>query len=989
MEDILNEIFQGKGISYRISDRQIVLINNKSDNSFSQQRVKVAGTVTDTSRQPLPGVTVVVKGTTIGIITDSDGKYLLSNIPSNAVLVFSFVGMKTQEIQVEGKQEINVVLSEETIGIEEVVAIGYGTIKKKDLTGSISTVSSEELNKGSYVSPIMRLQGKIPGLNITKDGNPNGSTAIMLRGPSTLRTGSAQSPLYVVDGVVNGIMPADDDILSIDILRDASATAIYGSRAANGVIIVTTRKGEAGQSSIKYSSYLALEEVSNKIDMLSASEYRSFLSSNGLSLATADDDGSNTNWFDELSRLGISHNNNISLGGGNEKTTYIANLSYKRNEGIIKNSSRNTINVRANLEQKALRDRLKLGCTISNVVTDVETVSDELYLTMWNYLPTVGIYDEDGSYHENLERASYNPVAMIEQNTYETNSKSFSTTLRAQLNILKGLDYEINGTYGTGQSNYESYLSKESALAQGYNGYAYRNSYRSESKLLETFASYSKEFNNHDFKILAGYSWQESQSGNGFGVNSTNFVSDETSFYNLDLGSNYDGFNPDYDSSSYSTLCMISFYSRLNYSFNDKYLLQATIRRDGSSAFGENNRWGYFPSASVGWRIMEEPFVKNLNVFDNLKLRAGYGVSGNSLGFDPLISQLRYGSSGTAYYSGEYINGIAATQNENPDLKWERTAMLNVGLDFSVFNGRLSGTLEYYDKVTTDLIWTYTVSTTNYFVDKYTANVGEMENEGYEISISAIPVKTNGFSWNTTVTMSHNKNTLNTLSDDQFQVDYVYTGDVGNHGQSGMNTQILESGRPIGQFYLWKYAGKDADGVSQFYDADGELTINPATTDRYYAGSAQPKCIFGWHNTFSYRNFSLDFLFRGVTGNKVLNVTMSNLNYPAEATHYNMPTMTLGESVDDVNAHYTSTRYLEKGDYLRLDNITLAYKFNLPGSSLLKGLNIYATVNNAFVITDYKGTDPEVYMGGITPGVDDDNYYPKTRSFIFGVNVDF
>lgn len=985
INEVLDKVFKETKIGYAIRGNQILLT---AKTEKDQQSKLVKGKVTDEKGNPLPGVSIVMKGTSQGVVTDTEGKYFLTNIAEDDTLVFSFVGMKTQEVPVSGRTVINITLEESSIGIEEVVTIGYGSAKRKDLTSSISTLSAEELNKGSYVNPILSLQGKVPGLNITKDGNPNGNMAIMLRGPSTLRTGSAQSPLYVIDGVVDGVMPADDDIVSIDILRDASATSIYGSRAANGVIIITTKKGEPGKAVISYNSYIAFEEVSNKIDMLSANEYRSYLEANGLSLATDDNDGSSTNWFDEVSRTGISHNNNLTLGGGNNKTTYVVNIDYRRNQGIIKNSSINTLKVRANLEQKALRDKLKLGCTVTNVVSDAGTVNDGLYLTMWNYLPTVGIYNKDGNYHENLVRASYNPVALIEQNTYESNGKAFSTTLRAQLNILKGLDYEISGTYKTGQSNYESYLSKESAIAQGYNGYAYRNSYRNENKLVETFATYSKTFKKHDFKILAGYSWQESQSGNGFGVNSTNFVSDETSFYNLSLGSNYNGFKPSYDNPSYSILRMISFYSRMNYSFMDKYLLQATIRQDGSSAFGKNNRWGYFPSASAGWRIMEEPFVKNLNFFDNLKLRAGYGISGNSLGFDPLISQLRYGVSGTAYYSGEYINGIAPTQNENNDLKWERTAMLNVGLDFSVFNGRLSGTLEYYDKITKDLIWTYSVSTTNYFVDTYTANVGEMENKGYEISISAIPVKTNGFSWNTTLTLSHNKNKLNTLSDDQFQSDYVYIGSVGNHGQSGMNSQIIESGHPIGQFYLWKYAGKDADGVSQFYDADGELTINPSTSDRYYAGSAQPKCIFGWHNTLTYRNFSLDFLFRGVTGNKVLNVTMSNLNYPAEATHYNMSRMTLSESVNDVNAHYTSTRYLEKGDYLRLDNITLAYTFDLTGS-LIKGLSLYATVNNAFVITDYKGTDPEVFMGGLTPGIDDDNYYPKTRSFIFGVNVDF
>ncbi len=987
LREALSLLLEDTGV-YAFVSPQGNIILRKGNDPQARKKQSVRGNVSATDGEPLPGVSIIIKGTTLGVVTDTEGRYSLGNIPEDAILVFSFVGMKSQEVPVTGQTIINVIMEESTVGIEEVVAVGYGSAKRKDLTSSISTLSTEELNKGAYVNPVLALQGKVPGLTITKDGNPNGSMAITLRGPSTLRTGSAQSPLYVIDGVVDGVMPADDDIVSIDILRDASATAIYGSRAANGVIIITTKKGQPGKSVINYNAYFAVEDVSNKIDMLSAEEYRSYLSANDLSLDPADDDGSGTNWFNEVSRLGISHDNNLTLGGGNNKTTYIANVDYKRNEGIISGTSRNTLKMRANLEQKAIRDKLKVGCTISSSITDVETVSDELYLTMWNYLPTVGIYDNDGSFHENRDRGSYNPVALTEQNTYETKGKSILGTLRAQLNIFEGLDYEINGSYKNDQSNYGVYLSKNSRLAEGLNGYAFRSAYESEIKTIETFATFNKKYGRHDLKLMLGYSWYESKSGNGFGVNSTNFVSDETSYYNLALGSNYDGFMPGYSSTSMSTLRMISFYSRLNYAFKDKYLLQATIRRDGSSAFGENNRWGYFPSFSAGWRIQEEPFMKNQQIFDNLKLRAGYGISGNSLGFDPLISKLRYGTTGKFYYDGEYINGIGPTQNPNPDLKWEQTAMLNLGLDFSVLDGRLSGTVEYYDKITKDLIWTYTVSTSEYYVNNLIANVGEMENKGLEISVSAIPVKTPKFSWNTSFNISFNDNNINSLSNDEFELDYVYMLSIGDHGQSGNKAQIIEEGRPLGQFYLWKYAGKNKDGVSQFYTADGELTTTPSGNDHFYTGNAQPKATGGWYNTLTCKNFTLDFLFRGVTGNKILNATLANLNYPAEATHYNMHKMTLDESVDDTGAHYVSDRYLEKGDYIRLDNVTLAYTFKLP-ASFIKNLKIYSTVNNAFVITKYKGTDPEVYMGGNTPGVDNDDYYPKTRSFIFGVNVEF
>lgn len=990
VEDVLTSIFSDTGVTFRIIDRQIVLT---PEYSAQQQLLKVSGKVTDQGGLALPGVAIVIKGTNSGTVTDQDGKYNLANVPSDATLIFSFVGMKKQEVSVSGRNTVNIVLSEETIGIEEVVAVGYGSALKKDLTSSITSVTSENLNKAVVSNPILLLSGKVPGLNITKDGNPNGSSSIILRGPSTLRGGGAQQPLYVVDGIPGGIMPAIDDIVSIDVLKDASATAIYGSKAANGVIMVTTKKGEEGEFKVSYNAYTALETISKGYDMLSPNEYRNWISDMGLALDPVDDDGVNTVWIDEITRLGFSHNNNLSLSGGNKKTTYIASVNYIGNQGIVKNTSHDRFVMRANVEQKMLNDRLKLGLTTYNSISDSKTVLEEgenssLFNTVWKYLPTVNIRNEDGSFRENYGAATYNPVALIEQNIGENRSKSFMGTFNAELNIMKGLDYFVNASYSNGQSLGNSYRYQGSRLALSSNGLAVRNTYESESKLIETFASYKKSLEEHNLKLLVGYSWQESVSGNGFQTSSSNFVSDETLYYNLGMGNNYEGFVPDYGTTAITTLRMISGYARLNYDFKDRYLLQATVRRDGSSAFGENNRWGTFPSVSAGWRITEESFMQSQRIFDNLKLRAGYGVSGNSIGFDPLISKLRFGQSGTSLYDGEFIKGIIPTQNENPDLKWEVTKMLNVGLDFSVLKGRLSGTVEYYEKKTDDLLWTYSVSSTEYYVSTFTANVGSMENKGYEITLNVIPIQKNNFSWNSSLVLSHNKNLLTSLSNDRFQVEYIYLGAVGNHGQSGMNSQILQEGYPVGQFYTWQYAGPDGNGQSQFYKADGTLTTSPLTTDRFYSGNAQPKLTGGWHNTITYKNFTLDFLFRGVTGNKVMNVTLSNLNYPGEATHYNQHSMVLESSAIDINAPYTSTRYLEKGDYLRLDNITLMYTFKFA-NPLIKGVKIYSTINNAFILTDYRGCDPEVNMGGITPGIDDDNYYPKTRSFIFGVNIDF
>ncbi len=989
--EILEQIKLASNVDYRILENNLVVLTPMS----AKQGRSVSGTVTDEAGDPVVGASVVVKGTTTGTITDLNGQFSFVVADNAKTLVFSFVGLKTQEVEIGSMTVFNITLSEDIIGLEEVVAIGYGAARRKDLTSSITTITAENLNKSVSGNPILQLAGKVPGLNITKDGNPNGSAAIILRGPSTLRGGGAQSPFYVIDGIPGGIMPPPEDVVSIDVLKDASATAIYGSRAANGVIIITTKKGEEGQYKVSYNAYAAVETISKGIDMLSPQEYRSWISDMGLALDPVDDDGSNTVWIDEVTRTGISQSNNLSISGGNNRTTYIASVTYRSNQGIVINTGNKGLTLRANVEQKMLNDRLKVGLSAHNAIGDSETVLEEsgfsnLFNTVWKYLPTVGIYNDDGTYRENYGAATYNPYALIQQNIGRNRGKSFLGSAYADFNIMEGWDYYLNVSYKNGQSNGNSYMYQGSRLALAANGLATRSSFESEQKQLETYTSYNKVLGAHNVKLLAGYSWSEQVSGNGFQVNSSNFISDETLYYNLSMGQNYEGFVPDYGSTAIQTLRMISGYTRLNYDYKDKYLAQVTVRRDGSSAFGVNNRWGTFPSFSVGWRILEESFMQNQQIFDNLKLRAGYGVSGNSLGFDPLISKLRFGPSGVILYDGKFIKGMLPTQNENPDLKWEVTKMLNVGLDFAVMKGRVRGTVEYYEKKTEDLLWSYQVPSTEYYVPSLLANVGTMDNKGVEFTLDVIPVQTKDFTWNSTLVLSHNKNVLTSLSNDKFNVDYIYLGAVGNHGQSGMNSQILQEGHPIGTFYTWIYKGPDENGQSQYLAADSvSLTSSPLSTDRHYAGDAQPKLTGGWHNTIKYKNISLDFLFTGVTGNKVMNVTLSNMNYPGEATHYNQHRIVLESDVIDVNAPYTSTRYLEDGDYLRLDNITLAYDFKLS-DPLIKGIRVYSTINNAFIITKgYRGCDPEVYMGGITPGIDDDNYYPKTRSFIFGVNVDF
>ncbi|UOB17268.1 SusC/RagA family TonB-linked outer membrane protein [Abyssalbus ytuae] len=987
IEEVIAQISMSCNLSFNLVENIIYITKNKNS---GQKEIKINGQVKDSQGNPLPGATVIEKETNNGVSTDFDGRFSMNVQNSHATLIISFLGYQSKEIYADNN--LDIILEEEATDLDEIVLIGYGSLKRKDLTSSVTTVNSEDLNSGVYTNPMQMLQGIVPGLNITNDGDPTSTTtSIILRGASTLREGSAQEPFFVIDGVpgVSLSLISPDDIISVDILKDASAAAIYGTRAANGVIIITTKKGEE-QSKISYNSYVAVESISNKIDMMSASEYRNYLSSNGYSLDPENDTGASIDWQDEVTQTGFSQNHNLSLSGKSKNTSYYSSLNYLDKEGIIKKTGLERITINGKINQKAMNDKLSLGFSLAGTVTNTDQVpnKDELFESMIKYLPTVDIKNEDGSYRENYNYSSFNPIALIEQNTREGKDKIFLGSVNAKYNIIDNISIEATASYQNSQSNLGIYYSKDSRLAYGLEGYAFRSSFEEEKKILELIATYSNQIGSHDFRIMSGYSWQEDKTGNGFQASNIGFISDETLYYNLGLASPPEGYFPDYGNTSLTTLRTISFFTRLNYQYKNKYLLQGTVRSDGSSAFGENNRWGTFPSFSAGWIISEENFMSALKNLDNLKIRVGYGISGNSLGFNPLISRLRYSSSGKFYYDGEYINGIFPSQNANPDLKWEKTSMWNFGLDWALFNNRLSGTVEYYNKLTKDLIWNYPVSTVNYIVGNLTANAGSIRNKGIELSVNAIPFQTNNFNWQTSLMIASNKNEIESLSNDKFQLDFVKTASAGDHGQSGLYTQIIEEGHPIGQFHLIKYAGRDENGQSLFYAADGSLTTNPTTNDYYYDGDAQPDLTFSWQNSFSYKNWGLNFLFRGVTGNLILNTTLSNLNYPIEATHFNLPKMTLNEPINDSRANYTSTRYLEKGDYLRLDNITLSYTFNMKKDDI-KSIKLYTTANNVFVITGYNGLDPEVNLGGITPGIDNDNYYPKTRTLLFGINATF
>lgn len=966
--------------------------------TFAQS--KVSGTVKDANGEPLIGVSVMEVGTQNGAVTDMNGNYTL-NVKPGAKLKISYIGFTPQTVKAGSSNQI--VLQEDNTALNEVVVVGYGTMRRKDLTSSVTTVSSKDLNQGVFTDPGQMLQGKVAGLVVTTTGDPSGTPSITLRGSSSLREGSAMQPYYVIDGIpgMDISMVAPDDIESIDVLRDATATAIYGSKAANGVIIITTKNGAEGKTNVSYNGYVAVDNILKKLDMATASQLRD-------ADEVVEDAGADTDWQSEVLRTGFSHNHNLSITGGNKQTKYVASLSYMNHQGVIRGTGMNRFNGRALVTTNVLKDRLTLSAGL-NAMTGkfhgVPTSSNgQSVLDAMNYYsPANPVRNEDGTwYNANFGSQNYNPMSMIYEDSNDTEWKRMQLTGKASLKIVDGLVWNANYSYNTRQNVYSYYNSSQSQLPYGGTaGKAFRNTRTGHDQTFETYFNYDKTFNKvHKLGIMAGYSWEERVSGDGFGLAVYNFYNDDLGYKNLTYGNLIHGMS-DVDSGTEETVRNISFYGRVNYSYNSRYMLQATIRRDGSSVFGENHRWGTFPSISAAWNISEEQFMKG-SIFDQLKLRLGYGVSGNALGFGAYSAVATYGlsSSSSFTYNGETYYKLQATKNANPDLKWESTGMFNVGVDFAFLNSRLSGTLEYYNKKTSDLIWNYPVSTNIYPYSEMNANVGDITNSGIELTINAVPVQTKNFTWTTTLNLSHNKNKVNKLSNSTYSVKYRDWGDPNIAGiSSNGEVQRIMEGEALGTFWTYEWAGYNSEGKSLFYVHDpetnertGETTTDPKETDKTKVGSALPKLTYGWNNTLTYKNWSLTAFFQGNIGNKIMNATRAHYSSRSLVSGgKNVLAYVLSDPYWKTDDRYNvpSDRYLENGSYLRLSTLTLAYTFKDLGG-WLQSIQVYGTAKNVFTITGYKGLDPEVNLGGLQPGIDfRESFYPHTRSFIFGVKVNF
>ena len=981
----------------------------------------ITGTVKDSQGYPLPGVTVQVKGTNILTATSVNGTFSI-NAPKGSILQFRFLGFETKELTVGDENNITVTLAESQNALKEVVVVGYGTATRKTLSSSITTVKPEDFNQGAIADIGQLLQGKVAGLNITSSGDPNKPAAVVLRGASTVNSPGA--PFYVIDGIPGADITAvaPDDIVSIDVLKDAAATAIYGNRAASGVIMVTTRRGKKGQSRVTYSGYAAQEKVSGKLDLMNASRLRSYVTANNASFSPSDDvspGNINTDWMKAIERSsGFSQNHNLSLSGGSDHGTHSASINYLKKDGILSASSLERAIGRLNIDQYALNDKVKFSLSLANSgsTSNNEPLQNIVLLQAAKHMPISPVLNANGTYFENLNTTGYfNPVAMAnnakDQTKYNVLMGAFNTLVKLPFNLTYNVNLSYQKTsslhgefYGSYFSNYPTsnfYNNPDPGIGIahsligslfGSNGSALRSDYQNTNKTLETFLTWNKTLGDHSINAVLGYSYEDNIYGDGFQASSTNFPTDNIGFQNLTLGNPYAistyRINLGNDL-TYGETLLISDFFRLNYSYKDKYLFQGSVRKDGSSVFGDNNHWGYFPSAGVAWRISEEDFMKDQSLISDLKLRASYGVTGNSAGIGAYTGKLVYGITGTYYNNGVQAAAYGPVQGSNPDLRWEKTTTSNLGLDFGLLHGKLSGSIDVYNKNTTGMLFNYSVSASLVPGGKIWANGGSINNKGIEFVLTAAPITGKDFSWSSSFNLAYNKNVITSLQGPFGNSDLTLYSDPEGPGQTNATLQVLKVGQPLGEFYSFKYAGKDASGNSLFYKADGTTTNSPAIkTDYFYLGSPQPSVLAGWSNTFNYKQFDLGFFFRGTFGNKIFDATRADLSYVAGATTNNILVSAANDKITDTRNSYYSSRYVENGSYLRLDNVTLGYTIKNPFKNV-NNVRLYFTANNVFTVTGYKGIDPEITQGGVSPGIDYNNFYPKTRTLLVGLNVSF
>ena len=964
----------------------------------SWAQTTVSGTVSDEQNVPLPGATVLEKGTKNGTTTDFDGNFTIQVSDANAVLAVSFLGYATKELPLNGQSTVSISLQEDSSLLDEVVVVGYGTQKIKDVTGAVKRVTSEDFNKGVVNNAGQLIQGKAAGVNVTSSsGEPGSGQRIVIRGQGTIRSGSG--PLFVLDGFPLGLAGTGsgesplnfinpDDIESIDVLKDASATAIYGSRGANGVIIITTKNGKAGVSKISLSTNVGVSTLARKLDVFSAEEFRTQVAA--IPGSELIDGGGSTDWQEELTRAAITQNYNLVLSGGTDKLNYYASLGLQDQEGIVYNSDLKRTSARINVTQKLLNDRLRIDYNLNTTLTDQSRNNNLGYSTN----PTFEAYTADGEINNPLNWN--NPLLSNKYNGDFSESRRIMINVAPSFEILDGLVYKLNYGYENRSSDRDQQTIANSDrndlgfLRQSFGKY--------ENNLIENYLTYSFDVGEHNLSILGGHSYQKT-----FARNSSWSIDEFPSDTGIDPRNN-PGLGGDTNITDHRPTGntyedeLQSYFGRANWSFRDRYLFTATVRADGSSKFGGNNKYGVFSSFAGSWRIIEEDFMDG-SIFSDLKLRAGWGQTGNQeIPGKITKASFRVSNSSNVSYpidqNGAYPVGSEYTRFANPDIQWEVSTQSNVGVDFGLFDGSLTGTVDYFHKVSDNILLEVVPVDPIVPAPTYWTNVPGMTitNKGLEVALDYAKRSADGLSYG----FGGNATFINNLVEDSpFTI--VTTGSASGQGLTDATINGFVSGEAIGAFYMQTFTGIGSDGLSQFADNDGDGEITEK--DRTIVGSALPDMTYNFYLNFKYKGFDFNTNFNGVTGNEIYDHTAMGSFYKTLLSKSNNTTPIAIEYPEEsiINSAAVSTRYLKDGSYLRLNNMTLGYSFDTKSmawaSNWLQEFILSFTGQNLFVITDYDGYDPEVNTDSSTNGIQsfgiDKFAYPKARTFVFGVNVSF
>ena len=965
------------------------------------QKVTVSGTVKDAAGDAIIGATVVEAESGQGVVTEASGSYTIS-VNKNSTLWVSYVGYADAFEQVAGRTTINFILEQSAQQIEEIVMVGYGSQKKKEVTGSVASIKSEDFNQGVKTNPIGLLQGKVAGLNIIKTSSDPTNTgySMQIRGFSTLDKGAGTSPLFIVDGVpvsnIDNI--SNDEIASMDVLKDGSAAAIYGTRGTNGVIIITTKRGEnfskEAQTSVEYSGYVSASVQNGDMGMATPEQFKNLESLSGgkvVPVIYTDADGNSyeTDWMGALTRsVAMTQNHNVAITGSASNFNYRASVAYKDAQGIAKTSNRNELMAKIAASQKALDGKLNLSYDLSYMqYRNDYFCGDFKQAAIVN--PTYPIYDEttESGYFAPSGTGQSNPVEnMMNRESYK-DGNFFRGSVKASMELFEG--FKLNAFAAIEEGDNHSYWANGIINTDlTGSGKAGRSSDTNISRLYEVTADYVWSYDVHSVTAVAGLSYQNFMY-DGMDISNKGFPTESAKYYQIGNG---DASKQYLTASSYrNSNTLAAAFGRVNYSFDGKYLVSASLRREGSSRFGANNKWGWFPAVSLGWRINQEDFMMGNDYVNDLKLRLGWGVTGNNLASD-LRSVAMLTNGGSFWYNGAYVYTYGVSQNVNPDLRWEKKHEYNLGLDYAVADNRFYGSLDIYYRQTRDLLWDYEVPTPPYTYPTLLANAGQMDSYGVELVLNADVIRGRDLTWTTTPTIAFNRNYITKLSDPSKNFNYKQTtsGGVGENGIMNTNTQILIEGEPVGAFYGYKFAGIKPDGTWMYLTPEGGYKSSPSSGDRQVIGNAQPLFTFGWNNTIRYKNFDATIFFRGVYGNKVLNITRWAYGPQSSQSMNVFIKDAIGDDVKYSNKANFSDYYLEDGSYIKLDNITIGYTHKLPEDSAVKSLRVYLTAQNILTLTKYSGLDPEVDTNSVwSAGIDYCDFYPTVATVLFGLNLTF